>query len=186
MSEVATTEHPKPRKSIFQNFRWFDENDTPEERKLIWKLDLLIIPYAMLVYWVKYLDAANLSSSKPPSKHPLYTQVLIAPDNAYVSGMKEDLKLGGNDLSHLQSALLIGNCIGQVPFAYFFPKLPLHILIPSLDLGWGIFNLLQYRAEGLSELMAYRFFIGLFEVSGIQAAAVSVRCRGAEGEDEKE
>ncbi|KAL5324536.1 hypothetical protein ACEPPN_009082 [Leptodophora sp. 'Broadleaf-Isolate-01'] len=135
---------PKAKKGIFHNFRWFDENDTPEERKLIWKLDLLIVPYALLVYWVKYLDAANLN-------------------NAYVSGMKEDLNLGGNDLSHLQSALLIGNCIGQVPGAYFFPKLPLHILIPSLDLGWGIFNLLQYRAKGLPELMAYRFFIGLFE-----------------------
>ena len=91
-------------------------------------------------------------------------------DNAYVSGMKEDLNLGGNDLSHLQSALLIGNCIGQVPGAYFFPKVPLHILIPGLDLGWGIFNLLQYRAKGLPELIAYRFFIGLFEVSKISSA----------------
>ncbi len=102
-------------------------------------------------------------------------------DNAYVSGMKEYLKLGGNDLSHLQSALLIGNCIGQVPGAYFFPKLPLHILIPSLDLGWGIFNLLQYRATGLPELMAYRFFIGLFEVSVFAANLVvhhlTILCR---------
>ncbi|CZR60405.1 related to permease of the major facilitator superfamily [Phialocephala subalpina] len=129
MAEVAV-DSSKPRKSFFQNFRWFDENDTLEERKLIWKLDLLIVPYAMLVYWVKYLDAANLR---------------------------------GNDFSHLQSALLIGNCIGQVPGAYFFPKLPLHIFIPTLDLGWGIFNLLQYRATGLPELMAYRFLIGLFE-----------------------
>jgi hypothetical protein len=52
-----------PRKGFFQHIRWFDENDTPEERKLIWKLDLLIVPYALLVYWVKYLDAANLSTS---------------------------------------------------------------------------------------------------------------------------
>ncbi|KAK0106931.1 MFS transporter (Seo1) [Cadophora gregata] len=140
---VAT---PKPKQGLFHHFRWFDENDTPEERKLIWKLDLLIVPYALLVYWVKYLDAANLN-------------------NAYVSGMKEDLNLGGNDLSHLQSALLIGNCIGQVPGAYFFPKVPLHILIPALGLGWGIFNLLQYRAKGLPELIAYRFLIGLFEAS---------------------
>jgi hypothetical protein len=156
---------PKAKKGIFHNFRWFDENDTPEERKLIWKLDLLIVPYALLVYWVKYLDAANLSRSKLLARFVTNTDVNT--DNAYVSGMKEDLNLGGNDLSHLQSALLIGNCIGQVPGAYFFPKLPLHILIPSLDLGWGIFNLLQYRAKGLPELMAYRFFIGLFEVSQI-------------------
>ena len=58
----------KARKGLFHNFRWFDENDTPEERKLIWKLDLLIVPYALLVYWVKYLDAANLSTF---SMHPL-------------------------------------------------------------------------------------------------------------------
>ncbi|RDW71495.1 hypothetical protein BP6252_08058 [Coleophoma cylindrospora] len=144
MSEVNSELVAKPHKSFFSRFRWFDESDTPEERKLIWKLDLLIIPYALAIYWVKYLDAANLN-------------------NAYVSGMKEDLNLGGNDLSHLQSALLVGNCIGQVPFGYFFPKVPQHILIPTLDLCWGIFNLLQYRAKGLPELIAYRFLIGLFE-----------------------
>lgn len=54
---------PRAKKGLFHNFRWFDENDTAEERKLIWKLDLLIVPYALLVYWVKYLDAANLSKS---------------------------------------------------------------------------------------------------------------------------
>jgi hypothetical protein len=61
MAEPVVLESPKARKSFFQHFRWFDENDTPEDRRLIWKLDLLIIPYALLVYWVKYLDAANLS-----------------------------------------------------------------------------------------------------------------------------
>lgn len=76
MVEIVATENPTPRKNISQNFRWFDENDTPEERKLIWKLDLLIIPYAMLVYWVKYLDAANLSKFQTPC---LYTDILIHP-----------------------------------------------------------------------------------------------------------
>ncbi len=37
--------------------------------------------------------------------------------------------------------------------------------IPALEAGWGIFTLLQYRANGFSELMAYRFFVGIFEVS---------------------
>ena len=59
--EAVLVMHPKQRKGLLQKIRWFDENDTPEERKLIWKLDLLIVPYALLVYWVKYLDAANLS-----------------------------------------------------------------------------------------------------------------------------
>lgn len=29
--------------------RWFQDYDTPEERKLILKLDLLIVPYVFLV-----------------------------------------------------------------------------------------------------------------------------------------
>jgi hypothetical protein len=40
----------------------------------------------------------------------------------------------------------------------------MHWLVPSLDLGWGIFNLLQYRANSYSEIMAYRFMVSIFEV----------------------
>lgn len=39
----------------------FADEDTPQERKLIVKLDLLIVPYAFLAYWTKYIDQANLS-----------------------------------------------------------------------------------------------------------------------------
>lgn len=41
--------------------QWFADEDTHEERKLIVKLDLLIVPYAFLAYWTKYIDQANLS-----------------------------------------------------------------------------------------------------------------------------
>ncbi len=58
----------------------------------------------------------------------------------------------------------VGNVVGLLPFAYLFPKVPMHWLVPSLDLGWGIFTLLQYRANGFGELMAYRFFVSIFEV----------------------
>jgi hypothetical protein len=33
-------------------YHWFHPNDMPEERKLIWKLDLLVVGYAFIVYWV--------------------------------------------------------------------------------------------------------------------------------------
>ena len=37
----------KPRK--WYQIRWFQDYDTAEERKLIFKLDLLIVPYVFLV-----------------------------------------------------------------------------------------------------------------------------------------
>lgn len=34
-----------------------------------------------------------------------------------------------------------------------------------MDVMWGIFTLVQYRANSYAELAAYRFFVGWFEVS---------------------
>lgn len=51
----------QPRK--WYQIRWFSDQDTPEERKLIMKLDLIIVPYVFLAYWVKYIDQTNLSEA---------------------------------------------------------------------------------------------------------------------------
>lgn len=48
---------PKP----WYHIQWFADEDTDEEKKLILKLDLMIVPYAFLAYWAKYIDQANLS-----------------------------------------------------------------------------------------------------------------------------
>ncbi|KAB8261449.1 major facilitator superfamily domain-containing protein [Aspergillus pseudonomiae] len=126
--------------------RWFADEDTAEERRLILKLDLLIVPYAFLAYWVKYIDQANIN-------------------NAYVSGVKEDLNLQGNDLVQLQTMYTVGAVVGQIPFVYLFTKLPISWVIPILDIAWGVFTLLQFRASSFSELAAYRFLVGWFEAA---------------------
>lgn len=50
-------------------YHWFAASDTAEERKLIRKLDLLIVPYAFIAYWIKYIDQANISEF-PLTYHP--------------------------------------------------------------------------------------------------------------------
>lgn len=47
----------------FPRIRWFSPDDSPSERRLLLKLDLLIVPYAFLAYWTKYIDQANISES---------------------------------------------------------------------------------------------------------------------------
>lgn len=42
-------------------WHWYSKDDTLDERKLIVKLDLLIVPYAVIAYWIKYIDQSNLS-----------------------------------------------------------------------------------------------------------------------------
>lgn len=89
--------------------------------------------------------------------------------------MSENLNFHGNQLIHFQTIFVVGNVLGLLPFAYLFPRVPMHWLVPGLDLGLGIFNLLQYRATGYSELMAYRFLTSIFEV-GILASRRRRHC----------
>ncbi|TVY41150.1 putative transporter [Lachnellula subtilissima] len=120
-------------------YHWYAKDDSPEERKLIIKLDLLIVPYAVIAYWIKYIDQSNLihgniiSYLSWPNKH-------LQPANAYVSGLKEDLAFNANQLVNLNAMYIAGAVIGQLPFTF-------------------------YRAQGYGELMAYRFLVGIFEAA---------------------
>ena len=89
---------------------------------------------------------------------------MLQSDNAYVSGVQEDLNLQGNQLVQLQTMYTLGAVLGQLPFAYLFTKFPMSWLIPFMDVAWGIFTLLQYRVTSYSELAAYRFLVGWLEV----------------------
>ncbi|KAK1760310.1 luciferase-like domain-containing protein [Echria macrotheca] len=136
---------PIPHRKWYQ-IQWYKDHDSARERRLINKLDLLIVPYAFLAYWIKYIDQSNLN-------------------NAYVAGMKEELGFMGNELVQLQTMYIIGAVVGQIPFMFLFTYVPMHWVIPFLDVAWGVFTLLQYRVTGFAELAAYRFLVGWFEAA---------------------
>jgi hypothetical protein len=77
--------------------------------------------------------------------------------------MKEDLGFHGNELVQLQSMYSIGVVFGQIPFVFLFTYIPMYWTIPFMDVMWGVFTLLQYRANSFGEMAAYRFFVGWFE-----------------------
>lgn len=148
-------------------YQWYAETDTPQERKLIFKLDLLIVPYAFVGFWINYIDSSNISELLNQTltlKKKNKRLNLVNQDNAWVAGLSDDLNFHGNQLVQFQTINQVGSVIGQIPFAFLFPLCPMNWLIPGMEFLWGIFTLLQYRATTYSELMAYRFFIGLFEV----------------------
>jgi hypothetical protein len=78
--------------------------------------------------------------------------------------MATELGFYGNQLVHFQTIFTVGSVVGLLPFMYIFPRVPMHYLVPTLDLLWGIFTLLQYRATSYAEIMAYRFLVALFAV----------------------
>ncbi|PCG95480.1 Major facilitator superfamily domain, general substrate transporter [Penicillium occitanis (nom. inval.)] len=70
---------------------WGEAPDTPEERKLLRKIDFFILTYCCIAFFFNYLDRAVLA-------------------NAYVSGMKEDISLTGNQYNLLVTCLSVGSC----------------------------------------------------------------------------
>ncbi|KAM9892919.1 hypothetical protein OXX69_011873, partial [Metschnikowia pulcherrima] len=125
-------------------YKWFDENDTPAERKMMWKIDILLTLYSLIAYWAKYLDQTNLN-------------------NAYVAGLKESLDMKGNDLVDTQVLFSIGNIVFQLPFIYVLNGLPLNYVLPLLDICWSAFTIGTYKVTSLEQLKALRFLVGTFE-----------------------
>jgi ACS family pantothenate transporter-like MFS transporter len=60
-----------------QRYVWDDPDKSAEEKRFLLKLDFFLLSYGCLGYFCKNLDQANLN-------------------NAYVSGMKESLKMNGS------------------------------------------------------------------------------------------
>lgn len=79
--------------------------------------------------------------------------------------MQEDLGFYGNELIQLQTIYIVGAVLGQIPFLFVFTYWPMYYLLPGMDILWSIFTLLQYRATGFAEMMAYRFMVGWFEAA---------------------
>jgi ACS family pantothenate transporter-like MFS transporter len=78
------------------SYIWDTLDKSPEERRFLFKLDAVLLTFASLGYFIKYLDQVNIN-------------------NAFVSGMKEDLNLFGNQLNYMQTCWTVGYVIGQIP-----------------------------------------------------------------------
>lgn len=143
--EVFTTEEleflAKPTIS-HKWYQWFSDSDSKEERILITKLDLLVWLYLFLSLFVKTLDSTAVSYS-------------------YASGMKEDLKMYGNELTYQGSVYMAGFIFGQIPLTMLGTKFPLHIYLPVIDSIWAFFTLAMYKISNYHQLYALRFCIGL-------------------------
>ncbi|KAJ0341659.1 hypothetical protein COL922a_002098 [Colletotrichum nupharicola] len=107
---------------------------SPQERALVRKLDFGILICATLGWWMKYIDQSNIN-------------------NAYVSGMKEDLNIKGNEYTYM-----LTNMIAL--------KVRPRICLVVCELGWTAFTMISFAqaaAQTSNQMYAFRFMVGLFE-----------------------
>ncbi|KAK9369861.1 major facilitator superfamily domain-containing protein [Lipomyces kononenkoae] len=129
--------------SLKESLRWYETGMSKSEKLLLFKLDAMILTFTCLSSFSLSLDLQNVN-------------------NAYVSGMKEDLHLGGNDLNMLTIVNQIPYCVFMIPGTMLMTRVRPSLLMPTCETLWGIFTLLNAFANDLNTMYAYRFLVGFF------------------------
>ncbi|EXJ77096.1 hypothetical protein A1O3_10254 [Capronia epimyces CBS 606.96] len=144
----AAPEPAKPPRRSFRTYIW--DTDThlksPEERRLLLKIDVAILSIGCLGFFLKYLDQGNMA-------------------NAYVSGMKEDLAMNGNQYTYAGTTYTVAYAVMQIPSTLIIQRVRPHIWLAAMEVCWGTFTFAQAGMHSVSELYAFRFLIGFFESS---------------------
>ncbi|KAH8705509.1 major facilitator superfamily domain-containing protein [Talaromyces proteolyticus] len=141
----------KVEKPINRWYHWYEPGTSKEEKWLIFKLDFFILLYTCLTFFVKYLDQTNIT-------------------NAYVSGMKEDLKLNGNELNWFTTYFNIGIIVGGPFCTLALTVVQPRYWLPACTVAWSFFVLFIYKAESAKTVYTLRFFAGLFESGAMPGA----------------
>ncbi|KAM3523112.1 hypothetical protein NHJ13051_005292 [Beauveria bassiana] len=140
------------RKPHWKAYLWDTLDKSPEERRFLFKLDAAILTVASLGYFIKNLDQININ-------------------NAFVSGMKEDLVLNGNQLNYMQTCWTVGYVIGQIPrqvqveqcFNLLLTRIRPSLWIPSCEVIWSVLTIVMAKCSHAQQIYVLRFFIGLAE-----------------------
>ncbi|PMD13703.1 MFS general substrate transporter [Hyaloscypha hepaticicola] len=114
----------------WRGWLWDSTDVSAEERRFLTKLDFTLLTFGTLGMLIKWIDSSNIT-------------------NAFVSGMKEDLNLYGNQYNYIVVSWTVGYIIGQ--------------WIPFLEVGWTVFTFSLAGAQTYEQMLALRFVVGLFE-----------------------
>ncbi|KAG8165805.1 hypothetical protein KVR01_004357 [Diaporthe batatas] len=136
-SEVKT-------KSSWKGYLWDTWTLPQDQRRLLFKLDAFVLTFASIGYFLKNLDQTNVN-------------------NAFLSGMKEDLLMYGNELVTSTSIYTVGYVIGQIPSNLLLTRISPRWVIPMLECGWGVATICTASVKSYRALYALRFLVGLFE-----------------------
>jgi hypothetical protein len=124
-------------------------NVTPEENKrVLRKIDLVILPILLSVYFLQSLDKTTLSY-------------------ASVFGLIQDAKLDPNSqqYSWLGSIVYIAQLVMQPLVAFFLVKFPTGKFTGIMVFTWGVILCGMAGTHNFAGLMATRFLLGAFEAA---------------------
>ncbi|ANB14007.1 putative permease SEO1 [Sugiyamaella lignohabitans] len=130
--------------SFVRMVNWYPKHISKDERRLLIKVDFVLLSYVCISYFCKALEKSNIT-------------------NAYVSGMKEDIDFGGNDLSYAKSLYSAGYIVSMCLGTMFVTRDWARLMLPVLEITWGVLSACESAVTNSSQMFALRFLIGFAE-----------------------
>ncbi|KAK9472932.1 major facilitator superfamily domain-containing protein [Dipodascopsis tothii] len=152
-AEYYLTGYDVSKSNKFLSQFWDSFDRPPAYRRYMHKLDVCVMTYFFLVFFMKLLDQTNIS-------------------NAYVSGMKEDLNLTGQERNLFTTFENIGVILGSIPGQLLMHnKIRPSIFLPTCEVLWSVLVMSLAAVKNARTIYAVKFFIGIIEASNYPAIA---------------
>ncbi|POS72970.1 major facilitator superfamily transporter [Diaporthe helianthi] len=114
------------------------------DRKLVWRLDLVMIPWLSLLYLLAFLDRTNIG-------------------NAKIAGLSDDLTMNTQQYNDTLTIFFISYALFEPLTNILLKRLRPSIFIPIIMVLWGACMVGMGFVHNWSGLMAARWFLGLAE-----------------------
>lgn len=140
MSERSNLEYKRTWKGII-----WDCLDYPaRERNIVLKIDLLVVLWASLSSFIKYLDKSNLG-------------------NAYNSGLKEYLNVQGDELNYANTGYNVASIIFGYPCGLLMVKYNTKWFIIIIEVLWTILTFAFVSIKTPFQMIVMRVLLGIAE-----------------------
>ncbi|RMD42149.1 hypothetical protein DV735_g3013, partial [Chaetothyriales sp. CBS 134920] len=124
-----------------------------EARKVLWKIDLIILPMLAITVIIGAVDKVSIS-------------------NAAIYGMTEDTHLKPNQYSWLGSILYFGYLLFELPAAWIIQRFPVGKFMAGTVCGWGILMMCTAATKDFAGLVTIRFIMGMLEAVVFPVSAI--------------
>ncbi|KIY00448.1 uncharacterized protein Z520_04133 [Fonsecaea multimorphosa CBS 102226] len=125
--------------------------DSPVKKRLIWKLDLIVLPVLAMIYFTNSLDRANLG-------------------NAKTDGIEKDLHFGANQYSLVLTLFYIPYGTLNIPTTILAKRFSPAVVIPVLMFGWGAVSIGAAAAKNFGGIATTRILLGVVEAGFFPSA----------------
>ncbi|GAA5873025.1 hypothetical protein JCM16303_006918 [Sporobolomyces ruberrimus] len=118
--------------------------DQAAEKRLLRKLDLILIPPVALIYLFCFIDRANIG-------------------NARLAGLEKNLNLKGYDYNILLTAFYVAYVVGEMPAQWLNKRLGVGRMIAAWCFLFGLFSFVMTFVHSFGAAIAVRFLLGIAE-----------------------